>query len=113
MLPMQDVDGNDMDEILRHLPATERERALQMQEVALLDAVIFKEYLKVHLSSLYPNQPDMCWDYPAWWTRNERHGFTVFSDILIRGMYLQNWGSFVEHSSEPGWLWKCQHDALE
>ena len=95
-LPRQDVDWDDMDEIRKHLPVTERQKTLQMQEVALFDAVTFKEYLKVHLSSLYPGQPDMCGDYPAWWTRSERHGFTVFSDILIRGMYFRNWGTFVE-----------------
>jgi hypothetical protein len=99
LLPLQDVDWNNVDEILKHLPVTEGQRALQMQEVALFDAVVFKEYLKIHLSSLYPGQPDMCWDYPAWWTRSGRHGFTVFSGILIRGMYLGNWGTFVEHGS--------------
>ena len=90
------MDWDDLDEILKNLPETERRRALQMQEVALFDVVVFKEYLKTHLSSLYPNQPDMCWDYPAWWTRNERHGFSVFMDILVRGMYLDSWGTFVE-----------------
>ena len=85
-----------MDEVLKHLPVTGGQRALQMQKVALFDPVILKEYLKIHLSSLYPGEPDMCWDYPAWWTRSGRHGFTVFSGILIRGMYLGNWGTFVE-----------------
>ena len=84
-LPLQDVNWDDLDEIMRHLPVTERNRALQMQEVALFDVVVFKEYLKTHLSSLYPNQPDMCWDYPAWWTRNERHGFSVF------GTFVEQW----------------------
>ena len=95
----QDGDWDDMDEILKHLPVTGGQRALQMQKVALFDPVILKEYLKIHLSSLYPGEPDMCWDYPAWWTRSGRHGFTVFSGILIRGMYLGNWGTFVEHGS--------------
>jgi hypothetical protein len=95
----QDGDWDDMDEILKQLPVTGGQRALVMQNVALFDPVILKEYLKIHLSSLYPGEPDMCWDYPAWWTRSGRHGFTVFSGILIRGMYLGNWGTFVEHGS--------------
>ena len=47
-LPLQDVNWDDLDEIMRHLPVTERNRALQMQEVALFDVVVFKEYLKTH-----------------------------------------------------------------
>ena len=62
MLPMQEVDWNDMDKILRHLQATEGKSPAN---AGGSDAVIFKEYLKVHLSSLYPGQPDMCWDHPA------------------------------------------------
>ena len=73
--------------ILKHLPVTEGQRALQMQEVALFDAVVFKEYLKIHLSSLYPGQPDMCWDYPAWWTRSERPGH-VSSKL---GNFVEQW----------------------
>ena len=42
-----------MDEVLKHLPVTGGQRALQMQKVALFDPVILKEYLKIHLSSLY------------------------------------------------------------
>jgi hypothetical protein len=87
MLPLQDVDWNNVDEILKHLPVTEGQRALQMQEVALFDAVVFKEYLKIHLSSLYPGQPDMCWDYPAWWTRSERPGH-VSSKL---GNFVEQW----------------------
>jgi len=67
-----------MDEVLKHLPVTGGQRALQMQKVALFDPVILKEYLKIHLSSLYPGEPDMCWD----------------SSVV--DMYLGNWGTFVE-----------------
>lgn len=38
---------------------------------------ILKEYLQTHLLSLFPGQPDLMWDYGAWWTQTERHGFTV------------------------------------
>ena len=41
-LPRQDVDWDDMDEIRKHLPVTERQKTLQMQEVTLFDAVTFK-----------------------------------------------------------------------
>ena len=46
--------------------------------------------------TLYPGQPDMMWDYGAWWTSREREDYNVFEDIVIRGMYQSNWGSFVE-----------------
>ena len=90
------MDWNDNEEIMRHYPRTERERALRVQQVGLFNSTVFQEYLKVHLMTLYPNQPDMQWDFPMFWTQNERRGFTTFCDIITRGIYLNNWGSFVE-----------------
>ena len=78
---------------MRHYPRIERERALRVQQVGLFNSTVFQEYLKVHLMTLYPNQPDMQWDFPMFWTQR---GFTTFCDIITRGMYLNNWGSFVE-----------------
>ena len=107
VLPLVDVDWNDMENIFQHFLSTERERARRVQEVGIS---VFEEYMKIHLMTLYPGQPDMSWDYPAFWTRNERHGFTGFCDIIVRGMYLNNWSSFVEQwfihedlqSNQPG-----------
>lgn len=75
---------------------SQRERARRVQQVGMFPSTVFQGHMKIHLMTLYPGQPDMMWDYPAFWTQNERHGFTVFCDIIIRGMYLNNWGTFVE-----------------
>eukprot|EP00435_Cladocopium_sp_Y103_P007835 s2794_g2.t1 len=104
-LPLVGVDWNDVDVILQYFPVIERARALQVREVGLFSATVLQKYLKVHLVTLCPGQLDMLWDYPAFWTRGERHGFTVFCDIVLRGMYLNNWGSFVEH-------WFIQQDVM-
>jgi hypothetical protein len=44
---------------------------------------------------LYPNQPDMIWDYPLWWDHRQQHEYRVFQDIVIEG-YLDCFGSFCE-----------------
>lgn len=82
----------DIGTILRHLPARQAERAERVREVALFEEHMFREYCKVHLVTLFPQQPDMMWDYAAWWTRPERHGYSVFKDIVI----MDNFGSFCE-----------------
>ena len=78
-LPLIGVDW-DLDEIYMHLPVNQRERAQRVH-------VIFKEYLKTHLMALFPGQPDMIWDYCAWWTQSERRNFTVFNDIIVHGSH--------------------------
>jgi hypothetical protein len=57
---------------------------------------LFKPFAQNLWDSVPWTRQDMLWDYPAFWTGNERHGFIVFCDIITRGMYLNNWGSFVE-----------------
>eukprot|EP00435_Cladocopium_sp_Y103_P000040 s2725_g1.t1 len=95
-LPIVGTDWEDIETILRHFPARQAERADRVREVALFEQHMFKEYCKVHLMTLFPQQPDMMWDYAGWWTRSERHGYSVFQDIVIRGQYLENFGSFCE-----------------
>eukprot|EP00435_Cladocopium_sp_Y103_P006715 s4552_g2.t1 len=41
-------------------------------------------------------QPDMCWDYCGWWIQRERHGFSVFTHIVVHAHHQSNWGTFVE-----------------
>ena len=103
------VDWNDMENVFQHFPVTERERARRVQQVGMFPSTVFQEYMKIYLMTLYPGQPDMMWDYPAFWTQNERHGFTVFWDIIIRGMYLRNWGTFVEQLEQ----WFTHEDLRE
>eukprot|EP00435_Cladocopium_sp_Y103_P007755 s194_g2.t1 len=70
-------------EYLNSLPGS---RAMRIQEVGLFPTQFSRSL----------GQPDMLWDYPAFWIQNERHGLTVFCDIVTRGMYLNKWGSYVE-----------------
>ena len=95
-LPTIGVDWNDFDVIFQHLPVSHRERAKRVQEVGLFNHQILKEYLQTHLMSIFPGRPDMMWDYGAWRTQGERRNFDVFLDIVVHGMYQQNWGPFVE-----------------
>lgn len=49
---------------------------------------------------LYPNQPDLNYDFPLWWNRQERHECQVFRDIVIIGKYQDCWGvAFVNNGS--------------
>ena len=57
---------------------------------------ILKEYFQIHLMSIFPGQPDLTWDCGAWWTQGERRNFNPFLDIVVHGMYQQNWGAFDE-----------------
>lgn len=96
-LPVVGTDWEDVATILRHFPARQAERAERVREVALFEEHMFREYCKVHLMTLFPQQqPDMMWDYAAWWARSERHGYSVFKDIVIKGEHLNNFGSFCE-----------------
>ena len=95
-LPTSGVDWNDFMVIYAHLPPSHRERAKRVQEVGLFNHQVLKEYLQTHLMSIFPGQPDLLWDYGAWWTQGERRDFGIFNDIVVRGMYQSNWGSFVE-----------------
>ena len=56
--------------------------------------------------SIFPGQPDMIWDYGAWWTQGERSNFNVYPDIVVHGMYQQNWGSCVEQ-----WFFHQEYEA--
>lgn len=95
-LPTVGIDWNDFEVIYQHMPASQRERAKRVQEVGMFNHQILKEYLQTHLMFLYPGQPGILWDYGAWWSRDERHGFTTFIDIVVHGHHQANWGSFVE-----------------
>ena len=90
------TDWENIETILRHYPARQAERANRIWEVGLFENHMFKEYCKVHLMTLFPQQPDMMWDYSGWWTRSERHGYSVFKDIVVKGEHLNNFGSFCE-----------------
>ena len=57
---------------------------------------MYKEYCKTNLMTLYPQQPDMMWDYAGWWNSSERHGYSVFKDIVVQGSHMNNFGSFCE-----------------
>ena len=96
-LPLVGMDWDDFEVIYNHMPVSQRERAKRVQEVGMFNHQILKEYLQTHLMSLCPGQPDLSWDYGAWWTRGERHGFTIFNDIVVHGHHQTTWGSFVEH----------------
>ena len=68
-LPTVGVDWDDFDVIYEHMPVNQRERAKRVQEVGMFNHQILKEYLQTHLMSLFPGQPDILWDYGAWWNR--------------------------------------------
>lgn len=96
-LPTIGTDWEDAEVILRHFPAHQADRADRVREVGLFEDHLFKEYCKVHLMTLFPRHPDMSLDYAGWWTRSERHGYSVFKDIVLRGEHMGNFGSFCEH----------------
>ena len=95
-LPVIGVDWNDMDVIMENLPTGQRERARCVQEVGLFCHQLLKEYLQIHLMTIFPGQPDLMWDHGAWWSPHERRNFNTFCEIVVHGMYQHNWGSFVE-----------------
>eukprot|EP00435_Cladocopium_sp_Y103_P026822 s1787_g6.t1 len=95
-LPVVGVDWDNLDEIFRHFPPHQSERAKRVQQVGLFSERLFVEFMKIHLMELFPNQPDIIWDYEAWWTQRERRYFLVFRDIVVHGMHQGNWGTFVE-----------------
>ena len=57
---------------------------------------LYREYLKMHMTVLYPNQPDMLWDYPMFWSGRDNNGFSVFCSIVVDGQHQNNWGAFCE-----------------
>ena len=90
-------DWEDINVVLRHFPQHQRERTDSVREVALFEDHMFKQYCKVHLMTLYPQQPDMMWDYAAgWWSRSERHGYSIFKDVVVKGHHLGIIGLFCE-----------------
>ena len=58
-LPTVETDWNDLDVILGHFPPRQAERAERVREVALFEEHTFKQYCKVHLMTLFPQQPHM------------------------------------------------------
>ena len=57
---------------------------------------------------LYPGQPDLGFDYPLWWNRDEQHENQVFNDIVIHKKHQEHWGSFCEHGLFNKILWNVQ-----
>jgi hypothetical protein len=104
-IPIIGTHCEDIGTILRHLPARQAERAERVREVALFEEHMFREYCKVHLVTLFPQQPDMMWDYAAWWTRPERHGYSVFKDIVIMDNFVsfcEQWFVHMDYESTRG-----------
>jgi len=96
-IPQLGLDWNEMDVIEAHYPAAERLRVQRVREVNLFSSEqILREYMKMHLMNLFPNQPDLFWDYPMFWSQRELHGYQVFREIVVDGKYQNSWGSFVE-----------------
>ena len=95
-LPTIGVEWESLEVLMEHVPANQRERARRVQEVGLFNRRILKEYLQIHLMSIFPGQPDLTWDHEALWTQCERRNYDTFKDIVAYGMYQLNWGSFVE-----------------
>ena len=95
-LPMVGTNWENLDTVETYFPPRQRARAQQVREVALFSVQNLREFYLSHLMVLYPNQPDIHWDYPLWWNRETQHEYRVFQDIIIDGKYLDCFGSFCE-----------------
>ena len=91
------VDMDNLDNILNHFPVLQAQRVRRIKEVGLFVDFILVEYCQSHLMTLFPNQPDLTWDFAGWWAPNDAHGYTVFLDIVVEGKHMDNFGAFVEH----------------
>jgi len=85
-IPPIGVDWNNITEIRKYLPRRRAEQSNRVREVQIFEESMLKEYCKVHLMELYPGQPDMTWDYPAWWSPREVHGFSVFKELVVKSI---------------------------
>eukprot|EP00435_Cladocopium_sp_Y103_P004476 s4658_g1.t1 len=95
-IPMVGLDWENMEVLLAHLPPGQRHRAKMIREVSLFSEHSFKEFLLCHLMVLYPGQPDLNFDFPLWWNRQDQHEYRVFNEIVIHKHCLEGWGSFCE-----------------
>ena len=96
-IPPIGVDMDNLDNILNHFPVLQAQRVRRIKEVGLFVDFILVEYCQSHLMTLFPNQPDLTWDFAGWWAPNDAHGYTVFLDIVVEGKHMDNFGAFVEH----------------
>ena len=81
-LPRVGLDWNNLDVTEEHFPRLQRERAQRTHEVALFSEQNLREFYLCHLMVLYPNQPDMIWDYPLWWDHRQQHEYRFFFRTL-------------------------------
>ena len=95
-VPRVGLDWHDLDVLMEHLPRGQRRRAERIREVSLFADQSLTEYLIMHMSILYPGQPDLNHDFPLYWNRDQQHEYRVFQEIVVDGKYQDGWGSFVE-----------------
>ena len=78
-LPIVGANFEEFVDIYRYLPRRQVQRIKQIVEVELWSRRLLKEFCQMLLSESYrPQQPDMMWDYPLYWTGTERRGYTLF-----------------------------------
>ena len=73
------------------------QRIKQIVEMELWSRRLLKEFCQMLLSESYsPQQPDMVWDYPLYWTGTERRGNMLFCEVAVNGKHMENFGAFCE-----------------
>lgn len=68
-VPRFGIDWENLDVLMENLPRWQRRRAERIREVELFAEQSLREFLLLHMMFLYPNQPDLVYDFPLWWNR--------------------------------------------
>ena len=90
------MDMDEFENILNYFPVLQAQRVRRIKEVGLFVDFILVEYCQTYLMTLFPNQPDLTWDFAGWWAPNDVHGYSVFLDIVVEGKHMDNFGAFCE-----------------
>jgi hypothetical protein len=90
------LDENNLSALLSHFPRGQRQRAEKIREMELFSEQKLKEFILCHLMVLFPGQPDLTYDFPLWWNRQDQYEYAVFNDIVIHKKHQETWSSFCE-----------------
>ena len=101
--PPADANWDDMDPILKYLPADEDRATRKVREAGIFTPGLLKEFLQCRISTLHGQKdPRAAFDHVLRWNDSEKRDFANFSVMVLSGQWEINWDESVRKYFEEG-----------